>query len=179
MTVEAVGYGLGRRETPGRPNAVRLWSGRAVAGRGEVLVVECEVDDLPGEGFGYLMERLLEGGALDVFFTPVQMKKNRPGVLVTLLCRPAALEPVAGLLLAESGSLGCRFHPAARFEAERTIETVRTPFGDVRVKRAAFAGRPLAAAPEFEDCRRLARERGVAWREVHRAALAAAGETPQ
>jgi hypothetical protein len=179
MTVEAVGYGLGRRETPGRPNAVRLWSGRAVAGRGEVLVVECEVDDLPGEGFGYLMERLLEGGALDVFFTPVQMKKNRPGVLVTLLCRPAALEPVAGLLLAESGSLGCRFHPAARFEAERPIETVRTRFGEVRVKRAAFAGRPLAAAPEFEDCRRLARERGVAWREVHRAALAAAGETPQ
>ncbi len=174
LEIEAIGYGLGRRELAGRPNAARLLAGRAVAdARGTIEVVECEVDDLPGEGFGFLLERLLAAGALDVFFTAVQMKKNRPGTLVTLLCRREQLEPLAGLLLAESGSLGCRFHSVSRFEAQREMVTVETVFGEVRVKRARFAGRPLAETPEFEDCRRLALERSVPWREVHAAALAA------
>ncbi len=142
----------------------------------EVAVVECEIDDLPGEGFGFLMERLLGAGALDVYFTPVQMKKNRPGTLVTLLCRPDRLEPLAGLLLLESGSLGCRIQRAERIEAEREMITVETPFGPVAVKRARLAGRPFAAAPEFEDCRRIALASGVAWREVYRAASAAAAD---
>ena len=141
----------------------------------EVMVVECEVDDLPGEGFGFLMERLLGAGALDVYFTPVQMKKNRPGTLVTLLCRRGQLEQLAGVLLTESGSLGCRYHAAARFEAQREILEVPTAFGNVRIKRARLDGRPLAAAPEFEDCRRLALAHGIPWRDVYRAALAAAG----
>lgn len=184
MTLEGVGYGLGRKHLKDRPNALRLLRGRAAAGEEageisgvlpEVLVVETEIDDLPGEGFGFIMERLLEAGALDVFFTPVQMKKSRPGTLVTLLCRRPQLESLAGLLLMESGSLGCRYTPARRFEAEREVAEVETPFGRVRVKRARFGGRPLAAAPEFEDCRRLALESGVPWREVWRAALAASG----
>ena len=138
------------------------------------MVVECEVDDLPGEGFGFLLERLLAAGAVDVYFTAVQMKKSRPGTLVTLLCRPGDLEPLAGLLLSESGSLGCRYQRAARFEAERRTFEVETPFGRVRVKEARWGGRPLAAAPEFEDCRRLALASGVPWRDVYREALAAA-----
>ena len=173
---EAIGYGLGRKETPGRPNAVRLVRGRAAAGAGtpaRVAVIETEVDDLPGEGFGFLMERLLAAGALDVYFTPVQMKKSRPGTLVTALARPADRDRLAALLLAESGSLGCRFHEAERLEAERETGVVATPWGEVRVKRARLAGRPLAAAPEYDDCRRLALETGVPWREVHRAAVAA------
>jgi uncharacterized protein (TIGR00299 family) protein len=174
IAIEAIGYGLGKREIAGRPNAARILAGRASADpRAAVEVVECEIDDLPGEGFGFLLERLLAAGALDVFFTSVQMKKNRPGTLVTLLCRRDQLEPLAGLLLAESGSLGCRFHTASRFEAEREIAVVATPYGDVRVKRARFAGRPLAETPEFEDCRRLALEHSVPWREVHAAALLA------
>ncbi len=182
LVLEAAGYGLGRRDPAGQPNAVRLLRGHAVAGLAaaagtperDVEVVECEVDDLPGEGFGFLMERLLAAGALDVYFTPVQMKKNRPGTLVTLLCRPAELAALAGLLLTESGSLGCRHHRAARFEAERRTVEVATPFGTVRVKEATWAGRPLAAAPEFEDCRRLALARGIPWRTIYREALAAA-----
>jgi pyridinium-3,5-bisthiocarboxylic acid mononucleotide nickel chelatase len=173
LVLEGVGHGLGKRDLPDRPNALRLLRGREVQseGRLEVMVVECEVDDLPGEGFGFLMERLLAAGALDVYFTPVQMKKNRPGTLVTLLCRRPQLESLAGLLLVESGSLGCRYHAALRIEAERETSAVETPFGTVRVKRARLDGRPLAAAPEFEDCRRLALERDVPWREVYRAAL--------
>ena len=186
LVLEAAGYGLGRRELARQPNAARLLRGRVAertAGpddaRGEVMVVECEVDDLPGEGFGFLMERLLGAGALDVYFTAVQMKKSRPGTLVTLLCRPRDLEPLAGLLLSESGSLGCRYHRAARFEAERRTIDVATPFGVARVKEARWGGRALAAAPEFDDCRRLALAAGVPWREVYRAvlaALAAAGD---
>ncbi len=175
LVLEGVGYGLGKKDLPTHPNALRLLRGRTGEGRAEVMVVECEVDDLPGEGFGFLMERLLEAGALDVYFTPVQMKKNRPGTLVTLLCRREQLERLAGVLLTESGSLGCRYHAAARFEAEREILEVPTAFGNVRIKRARLDGRPLAAAPEFEDCRRLALASGVPWRDVYRAALAAAG----
>lgn len=175
LVLEDVGYGLGKKDLPTHPNALRLLRGRTGEGRAEVMVVECEVDDLPGEGFGFLMERLLEAGALDVYFTPVQMKKNRPGTLVTLLCRRGQLEHLAGVLLTESGSLGCRYHAAARFEAEREILEVPTAFGTVRIKRARLDGRPLAAAPEFEDCRRLALASGAPWRDVYRAALAAAG----
>jgi hypothetical protein len=175
MVLEGVGYGLGKKDLPTQPNALRLLRGQAGEARAEILVVECEVDNLPGEGFGFLMERLLAAGALDVYFTPVQMKKNRPGTLVTLLCRRQQLAELSGLLLAESGSLGCRYHAAARLEAEREILEVQTAFGSVRIKRARLAGRPLAAAPEFEDCRRLALASGVPWRDVYRAALTAAG----
>src|SRR4051812_16304387 len=179
MVLEGVGYGLGKKDLPTHPNALRLLRGllrgRSAAARAEVMVVEAEIDDLPGEGFGFLMERLLAAGALDVYFTPVQMKKSRPGTLVTLLCRRPKLEELAGLLLTESGSLGCRYHAASRFEAEREILEVPTAFGTVRIKRARLDGRPLAIAPEFEDCRRLALASGAPWREVYRAALAAAG----
>jgi uncharacterized protein (DUF111 family) len=153
---------------------VRLTRGRPLAGRRhDVTVLECQVDDLPGEGAGYAMERLLEAGALDVYFTPVQMKKNRPGVLLTVLCRPALSDALARLLLEETGSLGCRFQSVQRLEADRQVVEVATPFGTVRVKVGALAGRPLGASPEFEDCRRLARDHGVPWRDVYRAALAA------
>ncbi|HYG64915.1 MAG TPA: nickel pincer cofactor biosynthesis protein LarC [Thermoanaerobaculia bacterium] len=173
--LDRVGYGLGKKHLPHQPNATRLLAGKGTQVRPEVMVVECEVDDLPGEAFGFLMERLLEAGALDVYFTPVQMKKNRPGTLVTLLCRRQQLEPLAGVLLMESGSLGCRYYLASRFEAERDVVDVETPYGAVRVKRARLDGHPLATAPEFEDCRRLALAAGVPLRDVYRAALTAAG----
>ena len=175
MVLEGVGYGLGKKDLPTHPNALRLLRGRSAGARAEVMVVETEIDDLPGEGFGFLMERLLDAGALDVYFTPVQMKKSRPGTLVTLLCRRPKLEELAGILLTESGALGCRYHAASRFEAEREILEVATAFGTVRIKRARLDGRPLAVAPEFEDCRRLALASGVPWRDVYRAALTATG----
>jgi pyridinium-3,5-bisthiocarboxylic acid mononucleotide nickel chelatase len=176
MVLEGVGYGLGKKHLPHQPNALRLLRGRAGEVKTEVMVVECEVDNLSGEGFGFLMERLLEAGALDVYFTPVQMKKSRPGTLITLLCRRQQLAELSGLLLTESGSLGCRYYAAGRFEAEREILQVETAFGSVRIKRSRLDGRPLAAAPEFEDCRRLALASGVPWRDVYRAALVASGE---
>lgn len=183
MTIAATGHGHGKRRLPGWANTVRLLRGRpggaaGAAGGPRVAVLETEVDDLTGEGFGFLMERLLEAGALDVYFTPLVMKKSRPGTLVTVLCRPSQRDELATLLLAESGALGCRWHEAERLEAERESGCVATPYGTVRVKRARLAGRSLTAAPEDEDCRRLARQAGVPWRQVYGAALAAlaAGE---
>jgi hypothetical protein len=221
LVLETTGYGLGRRQLPMQPNALRLlrgqrlgppgppgprlpgllgsglagapaWAGppggeaagaviaaaAVAAGVPEVAVVECEVDDLAGEGFGYLMERLLAAGALDVYFTPLVMKKSRPGTLVSMLCRRPQLEELAGILLLESGSLGCRYHLAARIEAERDFVDVETAFGRVRIKRGRLGGRMVAAAPEYEDCRRLALAAGVPWREVYRAALAALAALP-
>jgi hypothetical protein len=177
MVVEAVGYGLGRREVRGRPNAVRLLRGReatAEAAPGTAVVLEAEIDDLPAEAFGFLVERLFEGGALDVYLTPVQMKKGRPGTLVTALCRPADRPALAERLVLESGSLGCRWYEVQRLEAERSSGMVATPWGEVGVKRGSLGGRPFVAAPEYDDCRRVALAAGRPWREVWLAALRAA-----
>ena len=174
LVLDGVGYGLGKRDTPGRPNAFRLLRGADPVGEGEIVALECTIDDVAGEGLGYLMERLLEGPAIDVFFVPAQMKKNRPGTLVTVLVRRPELEAAAELLLAESGALGCRYYPVGRFEAERRTTTVATEYGEVRVKEGRFNGRRIALTPEYEDCRRLAREKQVPLQEVYRAAVAAA-----
>lgn len=175
MRIEAVGYGLGSRDPADRPNALRIWRGAVEEERSEVACIQCEVDDVSGEALGYALERLLEAGALDAYHTPVIMKKSRPGVLVTVLARASQVADLVPTLLAETGSLGCRWHTVSRFEADREIVRVETPFGEVSMKRGSFAGRPLGAAPEFEDCRRIAAERGVPWREVYRAAIVAYG----
>jgi uncharacterized protein (TIGR00299 family) protein len=191
--LEATGHGLGRKNLAMQPNLLRLlrgepagtaamqagWQGAQgapAADAPQVAVIECEVDNLPGEGFGFLMERLFGAGALDVYFTALVMKKSRPGTLVTLLCRQEQLRELAAILLLESGSLGCRYHMAARFEAARDFIEVETVFGTVRLKRGSLDGRTLAMAPEYEDCRRLALAAGVPWRTVHQAALAALGD---
>jgi pyridinium-3,5-bisthiocarboxylic acid mononucleotide nickel chelatase len=179
MTIEAAGYGLGKRDIAGQPNAVRaLWGNASESASPQVEVLECEVDDLAGEGFGFLMEKLLGAGALDVYFTAIQMKKNRPGVLVSVLCRREQLESLVTVLLTESGSLGCRTYSARRYEAAREIVQVPTPFGVVAIKRARFGDRVVAEAPEYEDCRRLALAASVPWREVYAAALAAVATDP-
>jgi hypothetical protein len=179
MRASAHGYGLGRRVLGSRPNAARLTRGQPVdvAGVGsEVAVLETQVDDVTGELLGHVVERLLDAGALDVFHTPVTMKKSRPGSLVTVICRPPDEDRLAELLLVETGSLGCRRSRQRRLEAEREIGTVVTRFGPVEVKWARLDGRSLGGSPEYESCRALAEASGAPWREVYRAALAAAEE---
>ena len=175
--IEDTGVGLGSRELPDRPNALRIQlASQATAGSPwrRVAVLECQVDDATGEAIGYAAETLLGAGALDVFATPVQMKKSRPGVAVTVVCRPERASELAERLLLETGSLGCRRTVVDRLEAERSVVPVTTPFGEVRVKTAAVGGRSLGTAPEYEDVRRIAREREVPFRAVYRAALRAA-----
>jgi hypothetical protein len=175
MRIEKTGHGAGSRETAGRPNVLRLIVGeeedRAAAER--VLVLETELDDASPQLIGPLVERLLAMGAFDAFLTPVQMKKGRPGVLVTVLVPPERREAVEELLFRETTTLGVRWQEWERTVLERESVTVATPYGAVRVKLGRRGGVVYNASPEFEDCQRLAAEARVAVKEVLAAALAA------
>ena len=140
----------------------------------EVVVLETNLDDASPELLGYAMERLFEAGALDVYFTPIQMKKNRPGTLLGVIAPPARAGQLAALVLAETTTLGVRMHRATRLIAERRRVTVETPYGPVRIKQKLLDGRAVGA-PEYEDCARLARTHGVPLAEVYRAAIRTAG----
>lgn len=178
MVVDAVGYGFGTRQVPAF-NAVRLWLGQADEPapweEDEAVLLETNLDDTTGEALGYVQGRLLEAGALDAWFTPITMKKSRPAVMLSVLAPPPRAPELAGLILRETTTLGVRWQSVRRTIAGRAIETVETPWGAVRVKVKQLAGRPLSAAPEYEDCARLAREAGVPWQEVYKAAQEAYG----
>src|SRR5919199_1291763 len=175
--VSRIGYGFGTRE-PAWPNAVRLIVGQP-AGQGtdlqrdRVVEIQTNLDDATPEELGFAMERLLEAGALDVAFSPLQMKKNRPGVLVRVLGRPADGQRLAQLVLEHTSALGMRLQTIERVIARRSERTVVTAWGEVRVKVKHLGERELVA-PEYEDCARLARAAGVPLREVFAAARAAA-----
>lgn len=173
MRLRAVGCGFGAQRLPW-PNCLRIWLGEAVEpnlGRDEVTVLEANLDDTTPEALGYAMERLFAAGALDVYFQPLQMKKNRPGVLLGVICQPARTNDLAALMLAETTTLGVRFSRRERVVAARRMMTVETKFGPLLMKVKELAGRQVAA-PEYEDAARLARERGVPLAEVYRAAAA-------
>jgi pyridinium-3,5-bisthiocarboxylic acid mononucleotide nickel chelatase len=174
-TVERIGYGFGTRE-PAWPNAVRLLVGAssdAVPGlvRDSVVEIQTNLDDSTPEELGYAMERLLEAGALDVAFSPLQMKKNRPGVLVRVLGRPDDGQRLAELVLQHTSALGVRIQTIERVIARRSERSVATPWGEVRVKVKHLGNRDIVA-PEFEDCARVARAANVPLKEVYRAAQA-------
>jgi uncharacterized protein (TIGR00299 family) protein len=175
MTIEKTGHGAGGRETRGRPNVLRLIVGQeaATAAGDRVLVLETELDDASPQVLGPLVDRLLGAGALDAFFTPVQMKKGRPGVLVTVLAEPAKREALEELLFRETTTLGVRRQEWDRTVLERETATVETAYGPIRVKIGRRGGVVYNASPEFDDCLRAAGERGVAVKEVLAAALAA------
>ena len=164
MRVQAVGYGFGTKKLPWA-NALRVWIGEHESApnyeRDQVIEMECNLDDTTGEALGYTMERLFGAGALDVWFTAIQMKKNRPGVLLSALAPVEKVDELAWIVMRETSTLGMRlFPPAHRLKADRRMVTVETPWGPVRVKEKWLGDRRLAASPEYEDCARLARESG-------------------
>jgi uncharacterized protein (TIGR00299 family) protein len=173
---EAIGHGAGTRDTTGRPNVLRLIVGteEAAAASERVLVLEAELDDMSPQLCGPLMERLLAAGALDAFYTPIQMKKGRPGLLVSVLAAPGRREALEEVLFAETTTLGVRRQEWDRTVLEREVVAVDTPYGEVGVKVGRRGGRVYNVQPEFEDCRRAADARGVPVKEVWAAALAAA-----
>ncbi|MDZ8120293.1 nickel pincer cofactor biosynthesis protein LarC [Pontiella agarivorans] len=165
-------YSFGHRQLNGRPNLLRatLYESAEDQTADEVLVLECNLDDTTPELVGCLFNQLLEAGALDVFTAPVQMKKQRSGILLTVLCLPADRDRMLDLIFAESTTFGIRERLEKRTVLERSFQTLETPFGDVRVKIGKRGGKVITASPEIEDCRRLARENKVAVREVYDAA---------
>jgi pyridinium-3,5-bisthiocarboxylic acid mononucleotide nickel chelatase len=175
MRIDRVGYGAGAREFRETPNVLRVLVGesadRATAER--IVVIECEIDDMNPQIFGVLMDRLYAAGALEVYFAPVQMKKNRPGTLVTVLTPPDRQEALAGIVFRETTTLGVRYHDVQRERLDREVVPVETRFGPIRFKVARRQGAIVNAAPEFDDCVRAAGERGVAVKDVQAAAMQA------
>lgn len=175
MKVERIGYGAGEKDFPGHPNIARLFLAErveaetpqpGVPGDALISVLEANLDDMSPQLYAYFVERALAAGALDVMCSSVQMKKGRPGLLVTLLAEPEKVETLAQLLFAETTTIGVRIHEARRKVLEREHVEVETPYGTVRVKVAKRHGEVLNAAPEYDDCRRVAAEKGVPLKEV-------------
>jgi len=177
LTPRKIGYGLGTRENKTRPNVLRAVLCDAATETAShdwetdtVAVLETNLDDTNAELLGNFMTKALATGALDVFHTPVQMKKSRPGVLLTVLCAEADADRFSELMLRETTAFGVRRHVAERRKLRREIISLKTPFGDVRVKLGRLDGRVVQAAPEFESCRQVAETACVTVKEVYDAA---------
>jgi pyridinium-3,5-bisthiocarboxylic acid mononucleotide nickel chelatase len=175
MRIERVGYGAGDRDFPDHPNVLRLVAGESTepASSDRVLLLECEIDDMNPQLFGPLMDRLYAAGALDVLYAPVQMKKNRPGTLVTVVAPTDRHEAMTDVLFTETTTIGVRHQEVKRERLDREMRTVETPVGPIRFKVASRNGRVLNAAPEFDDCARVAAERGLPIKEVQARAIKA------
>lgn len=180
LTLRRIGYGIGAKELPWA-NVVRAFLGDTTepdqeGGSGQdgadaTVLIECNVDDSTGEELGFAMERLFTAGALDAWFTPIQMKKNRPGVMLSVLARPSDSAALAAAVLRDTSTLGVRISPPlSRLVCDREMREVTTAWGGVRVKVKLLNGVALSAAPEYEDCARIAREHGIPLRQVMDAA---------
>jgi pyridinium-3,5-bisthiocarboxylic acid mononucleotide nickel chelatase len=178
MSVSAIGYGAGTADIEGQPNVVRIMIGEAadksvVGFDEEISVIEANLDDMNPQIYGYFSEKALAAGALDVYTTPVQMKKNRPGTLLTLLCKLQDTQSLTSLIFAETTTFGVRTYQAQRRVLPRESVNVHTAYGDVRVKLSRINGRILHVAPEYDDCRKLAVEKNVPLQHVISDALRA------
>ena len=174
MRITATGYGAGERDFHETPNVLRVLIGESDGEHAHpVVVVECEIDDMNPQLYGPLMDELYRAGALEVFYGSVQMKKNRPGTMVTVLVAPEGREAVVGVLFRETTTIGVRYGERLRECLTRELVTVETAFGPVRIKVASRGPRVTNAQPEFDDCAARAREHDVATKDVHAAAMKA------
>jgi uncharacterized protein (DUF111 family) len=175
MTIERIGHGSGTKDFMEQPNILRLMVGtanpdRKVGGETDtVTVLETNLDDISPEVVGFCIERLFAAGALDVFAVPVQMKKNRPGVLLGVICEGAKAADLEAVLFRETGTFGVRRTTATRAKLQREVVEVQTPWGPVKAKRGWRGDGFEVLTPEYEDCARVAREHNVPLRDVYAA----------
>ena len=184
LVAAKIGYGLGTRDNRTRPNVLRAVLGRMNDSTfnvqphdwetDTVVVIETNLDDINGEILGHFVERAFAEGALDVFHTPIQMKKNRPGILLTVLCASADADKFSELMLRETSAFGVRRYTAERRKLRREFATVKTVHGEVTVKVGTLDGEAVQVAPEFESCKKLAATTGVPLKEIYEAAIKAA-----
>ena len=175
LTISKIGHGLGTRDYPDWPNVLRLLIGERTGPlpkekdseeADEIWVLETNLDDIPSEIIGYCFDQLFAAGALDVFSTPIQMKKNRPGVLLSVMCRADRIAEMEAILFRETATFGIRRYPAQRHKLRRESCTVKTPWGPIRGKMGRRSGLTVFT-PEFEDCARMAREHNIPLRDVY------------
>ena len=158
MTMEKIGYGAGKKDFPNRPNLFRLVIGTDVApwSQEEMLVIETNIDDMNPEFYDYVFDRLLAAGARDVFLSPIQMKKNRPGTLLRVIAEPKDRETLARILLTETSTIGVRYYPVSRMILKRISERLKTRYGTIKVKITEEPDGTRRVAPEYDDLKRIA-----------------------
>ena len=176
MSVTGIGVGLGTKDPENFPNVVRVWLGDTASSvvarsQGNIALLETNLDDVTGETLGYAQERLFDLGALDVWHTPVQMKKNRPGVILSALVPQDLESDAVALILRETPTLGVRTRPVERYVADRHNVALETDLGVISVKVKSLEGKAVSASPEFEDCRRIALESGLPLQDVYQRAV--------
>ncbi|MEJ2109162.1 MAG: nickel pincer cofactor biosynthesis protein LarC [Acidobacteriota bacterium] len=181
IKVQKSGYGAGTRQTEGNANVLRITLGEIagdparseISPEAKVAVNEATIDEMSPQVYGYFLEMAMGAGALDVYSTPIQMKKNRPGQKITCVCSVADIDRLAAMIFRETTTIGIRYTIAERKTLERSFRQVETPYGPVTMKISLMDGRVLNCVPEFEDCRKLASEKGVALKEVQASAVSA------
>lgn len=175
FVIDRVGYGAGTKEFSDFPNCVRLFLGderpQDVPAGDEIMVLEANIDDMTPQNLGYVSEKLIASGALDVLTIPVQMKKGRPGHLIQILSPLELADALSRILFEETTTIGIRRHLSRRTTLDRTVVSVETEYGPVSVKVSQLAGKVMTAMPEYEDCARIAREKGIALKQVQAAAV--------
>jgi hypothetical protein len=176
ITLQHIGYGAGSNEIPQIPNLLRVMIGETitVSEQDEVWMVETNIDDMPGEHFGYLLEKILEAGALDGYITPVQMKKSRPGTLISIIVDDVHLSKVERIMFDQSTTFGIRKYRASRKKLRRKLVDIETEYGTVKVKIGMLNGCVKNITPEHEDCREIADAKDLPLKLVYNAALNAA-----
>jgi len=169
MKIDKIGYGAGSRELDERPNMLRIMIGEAENAflEDRVSVIETNIDDMNPQNFEYLFEKLFKEGALDVYTTPIQMKKTRPAFLLTVLAKPADSSRISSIIFSETTSIGVRLYEAGRFKLERKFTRVKTKYGEVKVKLARAPGGAFTASPEYEECVKIARAKNVPLKIVY------------
>jgi pyridinium-3,5-bisthiocarboxylic acid mononucleotide nickel chelatase len=174
MASDRIGYGVGTRDTPRRPNVLRAILGQTdESGESDTITeIESNLDDLNPELLAAAATALLAAGALDVFVTPIQMKKNRPGFRLTVLSEPARADEFARMILRETSAFGVRLHDCRRLKLRREVSSVKTPFGPIQIKRGWLGGELVQVAPEFESCRAAAGKSGASVRDIYNSAVA-------
>jgi uncharacterized protein (TIGR00299 family) protein len=170
IKIEKTAYGVGHRENNSVPNLLRVFLGETSANKGsghDALQLECNIDDMNPEFFEYISDRLFKAGASDVFFSNIMMKKGRPGILLNVICETELADSVKNIIFTESTSLGIRTFPFRKDTLARKFETITTIYGGINIKRSYYNGNEVSCKPEYEDCRRVAAEKGIPVKEVY------------
>jgi hypothetical protein len=177
MRITSVGTGAGQRDMPW-PNVIRIIIGEtgSSGSHGELVLIETNIDDMAAQGFGQVMTKLFSAGALDVFFTPIYMKKNRPATMLSVIASRLHEPDLAKIILKETTTFGMRVQPIGRYEARREMRKVSTPYGEIDVKLKIVDGKVYQAVPEYDTCLRIAEEKDVSFLNVYQSALAAGNE---
>ncbi|HEX9880510.1 MAG TPA: LarC family nickel insertion protein, partial [Candidatus Binatia bacterium] len=173
MIVRGVGYGAGEREFPDRPNVLRVLLGEdnPAWGKDEMLVMETNIDDMNPQFYDYLFERLFDAGARDVSLSPIQMKKNRPGILLRIITEPASRDKIAEIVLRETSTIGLRYYPVHRVVLKRALREIKTRFGPVKVKVIDGLGGESRTLPEYDDLKGIARSKKIPLKVVYEEVL--------